>query len=304
MIFINKIADSIFWSIDLMILAIMTTTRDVGVYSFALVALKIVEPFSGGISMTIYRKIMIDGGKYGTNSRKHFRKYTESPFICYLMLNSLVLGFGILVYMVAIRIILTQYSESLLLLIILGFGYMVYASRMFLIYYLNVTNQLNKSVKIILVGAGLNALLDYFLIVNGYGIKGVAFACTFSFLFISTMIICITFKQIYGTLKSAFSFLFKICSISAILTLIIIAFYKWNVFNYAHPPSIYTKLFLGISDLIVKGLLFSIICISIYFFFFKQYQLNKELKPIISYIWYSFTSRLRMGRKTVNDGKY
>jgi len=60
----------------------------------------------------------------------------------------------------------------------------------------------------------------------------------------------------------------------------------------------------GTADFIVKGLLFSIVCVGIYFFFFKQYQLHKELKPIISYVWYSFTNRLKMDKKTVYEGKY
>ena len=303
MLFINKIAGNIFWSVDLIILGAMMTTRDVGLYSFALIALRIVEPFSAGINLTIYRKIMIESGKYGIDSRAHFRKYIESPFICYLILNSLVLGFGILVYMLAIRLILTQYSESLLLIIILGFGYMIYASRVFLSFYLNVTNQLNKIFGIILIGLVLNASLDYFLIVNGYGIKGVAFACSLSFLFISAMLIGISFKQIYGNLKSAFSFLFKICLISAILMGVISIFSIWNVFDYTSISSIYTRFLWGTADLVLKALIFSAFCIGIYFLFFNKYRLYEELKPIISYVWYSFTGRLKMD-KTAYKEKY
>ncbi len=145
---------------------------------------------------------------------------------------------------------------------------------------------------IITTGMGLNILLDYFLILNGYGIKGVAFACSFSFLFISTMIISVSLKQIYGSIKHALSFLFKICFISAILTGIIFAFNKFNAFNYTSLSSIYSQLLWGTADFIVKGLLFLLVCVGIYFFFFKQYKIHKELKPIISYVWHSFAARL------------
>jgi O-antigen/teichoic acid export membrane protein len=304
MIFINNISDSIFWSVGLMILAAMLTTRDVGLYSIALAAMMIVEPFTQAVNMTVYRKIMLDGGKYGTDSPKHFRKYTEGLLAIYIMFTSLILGLFILLYMVVIRTILTEYIDSLPLMIILAFGYMIYTSRVFLSFYLNVTNQLKKRLAIIIAGLGLNVLLAYVLIINGYGIKGVAFACSFSFLFISVLIIGISFKQIYGTLKSAFSIIFKICSISAILMGIISAFSRWEVIKYTSQLSIYSKVLWGMADLIVKGFIFSLVCVGIYFLFFKQYKLYKELKPIVSYVWYSFTNRLKTDKKIVYEGKY
>ena len=302
MIFINNISDSIFWSVGLMILAAMLTTRDVGLYSIALAAMMIVEPFTQAVNMTVYRKIMLDGGKYGTDSPKHFRKYTEGLLVIYIMLTSLILGLFILLYMLVVRTILTEYIDSLPIMIILAFGYMVYTSRIFLSFYLNVTNQLQKRLVIIMIGLGLNALLAYVLIINGYGIRGVAFACSFSFIFISSSIIIVSFKQIYGTIKSASSFLIKISSISAILTGIMIAFYKWNVFDYDYLTVIYSRVLWGTADLTVKGLLFSIVCVGIYFLFFKKYQLYKELKPIISYVWLSFTNRLKRDQKTAYEG--
>jgi O-antigen/teichoic acid export membrane protein len=204
--------------------------------------------------------------------------------------------------MLVVRTILTEYIDSLPIMIILAFGYMVYTSRIFLSFYLNVTNQLQKRLVIIMIGLGLNALLAYVLIINGYGIRGVAFACSFSFIFISGSIIIVSFKQIYGTIKSASSFLIKIFSISAILTGIMIAFYKWNVFDYDYLTVIYSRVLWGTADLTVKGLLFSIVCVGIYFLFFKKYQLYKELKPIISYVWLSFTNRLKRDQKTAYEG--
>lgn len=294
MVFINGISDSIFWSIDLIVLTAMMTTREVGLYSISLAAIRIVEPFSQAINMTVYRKIMIEGGKFGTASKQHFRKYTEGLFVGYLMLNSLILGLGILLYMLAIKIILTKYTESIPVMIILVFGFMIYTSRIFPSYYLNVTDQLNKRLIIIITGMGINIVLDYLLIINGYGIRGVAFACSFSFLFISVMIIGISFKQIYGEIRYAISFLFKICLISAILTGIIVAFNKLNVFNYTYLSSIYTKLLWGTADFLIKGLIFALICVGIYFLFFKQYQLNKELKPIMFYVWHSLANKLKI----------
>jgi len=294
MIFINDISESLFWSVDLIILAAMLTTRDVGIYSIALGAMMIVGPFSQAVNMTVYRKIMYEGGKYGLDSHKHFRKYTEGLLALYVMFTSLILGLFILLYMMIIRTILTEYIESLPLIIILAFGYMVYTSRVFLSFYLNVTNQLEKRLIIIMTGLGLNALLDYILIAKGYGIKGVAFACSLSFLFISIMIIGVSFKQIYGDIKHALSFFSKICFISAILIGIIFVSENLNAFNYAHLGSTIPKLLLGIADFMVKGMIFSLSCIGIYLLFFKNYRLYEELRPIISYVVNSVLWRFKI----------
>ena len=303
MIFVNRISESLFWSVDLMIIAAMMTIRDVGIYTIALAAMKIVEPFSQAVNMIVYRKMMVDSGKYDLAPGKHFRKYTEGLFVLYLMFNSVVIGLGILIYMLIIRTILTRYADSLPIMIILAFGYMIYTSRIFLSFYLNVTDQLKKRLEIILIGLGINAFLDYILIVNGWGIKGVAFACSFSFLFISASIIILSLRQIYGTIQSALFFLFKIIAISAILTLVILVFYEWNVISYAHLPSYYTKILWGTADLMMKGLAFSIACIAAYFLGFKQYQLHQELKPIGSYVWSSVIGRLKVSKNSVVGSK-
>ncbi len=112
-IFINAISDSIFWSIDLVMISALMTTTHVGLYNIALAAIRVVEPFSQAVNMIVYRKIMLEGGKYGISSRKHFRKYTEGLFVSYLMFNSIILGLAIILYMMAVRIILTKYLESL-----------------------------------------------------------------------------------------------------------------------------------------------------------------------------------------------
>ena len=297
MVFINQIYENIFWSVDLMIIAAMMTTADVGLYSIALGVLTLAQPFSQGVAMKVYRKIMVDGGKYDDSSREHYRKYTESIYVSYLLLNSLIIGLAILAYILAIRILLTQYTDSILIMIILGFGYFVYTSRIFPGFYLNVTDQLHKRLIIFVAGIGLNALLDYLLIVAGYGKEGVAIACSFSFLFITVLILSISFKQIYGNVRSALFFLLKLCSASAVLSGILIISYKWNVIEYAFLPNIYSKILWGLADFTIKGSIFIVFCFGSYFLFFKRYNLYRELKPIFSYAGNQILGRLRANEK-------
>jgi len=283
-IFVSKLSESIFWSIDMIILTAMTVTSSVGLYSFALKAIGLGETFTRGINMTVFRKMMVDGGKHGVTSKEHFKKYTEHHFVLYLMFHSLILGGGILIYSLIIRTLLPKYFESLPVIIILGFGYLIYSSRGFMNAYLNVTNQLFKWLFIILCGLGINVALDIFLILKGYGIQGVAFACSFSFIFIAFLIIGISFSQIYGSIKTALCILFKILAIAVILMGIIFVFSKWDIFDFTSILSSTGQILWGFADLIIKGLIFSLVCFSIFFLSFPKYRLHKEIKPIFQYI--------------------
>ena len=299
MIFINKISESLFWGVDLMIIAAMMTTRDVGLYSIALAGMMIGAPFSQAINMTVYRNMMVDGGRFGMAPGKRFQKYFEGNFVIYLLFNSLLLGLGILIYMLLIRTILVKYTESLPIMIILGFGYMIYTSRIFLSIYMNVTNQLQKRLGIIMFGLGINALMDYLAIFWGYGKIGVACACSASFILIAASIIIVSLRQIYNSIIAALLFLLKIVMIAVILTGVIFVSYQWNVFDYAYLPSIYSKLLWGTVDLMVKGLIFSTVCFVLFLSFFRKYRLMEQLKPIISYSWSSVVKRLNVRKNSV-----
>lgn len=243
------------------------------------------EAFSEGINMAVYRKIMIDGGKYGIESKSYFRKYTEAPFILYLALNSVVLGVGILIYILPVKVFLDRFLPSFTPLIILGFGYMIYTTRTFLNFYLNVTDQLHKWLKIILLGLGLNVVLDYSLLASGYGLSWVAGACSFSFLFVSAMTIVLSFNQIYGKKGYAIGFIIKISLISGILVALIAVFNRWNVFAFPSLSNITSQLIWGSADMIIKATMLTLICAGAYLTLFKEFELHKELKPILSYLW-------------------
>jgi O-antigen/teichoic acid export membrane protein len=291
-LFINELSKSLFWNVDVMVLTAMTATTTVGIYSMALNTLGTADPLSQAINMTIYRKILVEGGKFGPAIKTHFRKYAESLLAGYLMLNSVILGCAILFYMFIIRTILTKYTESIPLMIILSFGYLVYISRTFFSYYLNVTNQLFKWMGIVLGGLGLNAVLDFIVLKLGYGLRGVAVSCSFSFLFIAILILGISLNQIYGTAKNAIALLAKIVLSSALLMGVLSACSRWNLKNYPTLPNVDQQILWGIVDLASKGILFSGLAVLLFSLIFKRDQPHRELKPVIGYIWSSFSQNI------------
>lgn len=302
-LFVNKLSESVFWNVDVIVLTAMTATRTVGLYTMALNTMGTAEPFSQAINMTVYRKILVDGGKHGVAVKSHFKKYAESYLPGYLMFNSIILGCAILFYRFIIRTILTQYTESLFLMIILGFGYLIYISRTFFTYYLNVTNQLFKWFSIVLAGLSLNALLDYFAIKQGYGLRGVAVACTISFVFIALFILALSLKQIYGTIRSAVALLSKIILASSILMGIILACSRWNFINYPDLPDKKSLVLSGIIDLGMKGIVFSVISVGLFSLIFRQSHAYKEFRAAVSYMWASFIEGIRLRKKSATEAK-
>ncbi|KKM73615.1 hypothetical protein LCGC14_1408720, partial [marine sediment metagenome] len=299
LIFINKISDNLLLSIGVILLTSMTSAKFVGLYTMALgIVMAKKVPFAQAVGMTVYRKIMIESGKYGTENKYHFRKYAEKYSALFLLFNCLYLGCMILFYMIIIRIFLEEYRESLPLMLILFFGYVIYISRVFPSYYLNVTNQLHKRLFAIFTGACLNAILSYISILKGYGITGVSVACSLSFIIVSVTIISISFKQIYNDAKPFLYYLLKLFLISTVLTAILVFFYNWNFFDYNFIQNTFNKILIGTIDLIIKGLIFSILCFSIFLALFAKYRLINEIKPILFYAGNSIMKIFKIKRKS------
>lgn len=296
-IFVNNISESLFWGVGLLVLSALLSSREVGLYSFALGSLRVVEGFVEGINMTIYRKMMLDGGKYGTAEKSIFRKYTEGLLASYLLLNSFIIGSSVLFYVVTIKIVLREYAASIPAMIVLAVGYIVYTSRIILTVYLNVTDQLQKRLVIILAALGLNAAMVFASLKLGLGIVGVAASCSFNFILIAVWILGLALRQIHGSVKFAVLYAARILGISALQAGTLYLLSRWVLFAYADGLSIWTKILFGAAELAVKGGLFGLLCVGAFFFFFKHFDLYGEMKPIIQFIWHSVFKKLRSGAK-------
>jgi O-antigen/teichoic acid export membrane protein len=299
MIFMNSISEGLFMSVGLMIIAAMLTTKEVGLYSLALgITMAKKVPFASPLNMLVYRKMMVEAGRNSIEEPGHFRKYNEKLLALYLLFHGLVLGCMLLLYVLIINTVLANYEESLPLMLILYFGYLIYVSRFFLSIFLDATDQLHKKLVIILVGLGLNALLSYISIAKGYGITGVSAACSLSFVLNATIVILISFRQIYGNILHGIAVVLKVFLISGLLTGILTFFYSWDVFHYTQREKLYARLSWGTADLGVKGIVFSVLCVSVFLALFRDYHLFKEITAILSYMYHSIMKRLKIRQRS------
>lgn len=197
LLFINKISEDLFWSVDIIIISSLLTRTDVGYYSFALSAIAFITPIAGAINNVVFRDMLIKGGQKGQKDIQHLERYVKEPLICYLLLSHLLLGLGVLSFITLVYLFLPNYLNSIPIIHILSIGYMAYLSRYFSSFFLNVTNQLPRIFLIYKIGIITNGLLDYIAIQIGYGIEGVALACTFAFFLTSNLMLTLNHHQIY-----------------------------------------------------------------------------------------------------------
>lgn len=291
---INSLAENLFWSVDLVIISVFMAHEQVGLYSYALVAINLAAPFIGSIDMVVLRKMLVATGKHGYASKDIYKRYTEGALISYLFLTSSVTGLGVLLYLLIIRTFLSDYLASIPIMIILSSGYIVYSARYFLISYLTATNQLQKRFIILLTGLAANALFDVIVIKSGYGLKGVAVVCSVSFVLITSQLVFLSFSQIYGSLKPGCFFISKIVGISAALMGVLFCADRWFLLPYRAGTA--RNIAIGLVDSGLKAVIYLSVCFLLYRILFWKHDPMNEIKPFVEHLKKSFGGSSKLGK--------
>lgn len=279
-VFVNKVSDTLFWSVDLLVITVLMTPADVGVYNLALSALLIVTPFLGGINQTVYFKIMRDTGAHGGGDPRRYVRYAEAPLVCYMLATSLALGAVTLAWMLVARLVLPAYAASVEPLVILGGGYVIYSSMLFMKYYLDATSQLLRRFPIIAGAFAVNAALDAGAIALGYGLVGVAWASASTFAMTALVVLFMCFNQIYGSYRPALSFMARTVMVAG-GGATFLAFARQPLLGGA--DSVVAEWVWGIGDLAIKLLVYTAVCVAGYLVCFRRYRIETELLPLLRY---------------------
>ena len=283
-VFINKVSDTLFWSVDLLVIWWLMTPAEVGVYNLALSALLIVTPFLGGINQTVYFKIMRDTGTHGAGDHRRYARYTEAPLVCYMLATSLALGAVTLTWMLVVRLVLPGYASSVEPLVILGGGYMIYSSMLFMKYYLDATGQLLRRFPIIAGAFVVNGVLDATAITLGFGLNGVAWASAATFAVTALAILVLCFGQIHGSWRPAVGFLARTVAISGACTAFLWFAASPFIGDTAGSWSELRPWAWGMADLALKAVLYAGLCVGAYFACFRSYHIETELAPLLRYV--------------------
>ena len=291
LLFINKIAGSLFWNIDIMIIGLLMTKSDIGYYSISLGLFISLGVFSRAIGMHMRRKILMKSELNMPIQKKY--GFIISNNSLYLLYITMIFGSFSLIYISMIDTILTEYQPAKILIVILSFGYTIFVSKSWFSNYMDASNQLVKRLMIVLLGLVINAVLDYALISNGYGLMGVAFACVLGFITIAYLISFISLAQIKNNRWAALFYLIRHFTVTVILSLIIFYFSVNNLLNgfsfgLNNVYSLYVYTFL---NTFIEISIFCIACIFLYPIIFKEDKIINKLYFYLNPLFSSYKNK-------------
>jgi len=283
-LYVNNVMEGLFMSIGTIVTASMMSPDAVGLYAFAaVVAAGSNVPFSDGFVIIMRRKMLVEVGQFGSETKTHFRKYLEKYYVLYSLMMSFFIGNLIILYFHVVNWYLPKFKESLVVLLVLFAGYMVYGSRVILLNYLNATSQLSKRSAALVAGLLVNATLSYTFVSMGYGILGVAAACSVSFVVISVGLIFTVYGQVIGQPRYTWMFLARLFLVSAILTTILVLFYYWTVVGVDVAGGWVPQVRAAI-ETILRGIAFSTACLGVHLILFPKFGVWDELKDVAGHM--------------------
>lgn len=286
LMYVNKIIDGVFMSIAIILAGRYLSTGEVGVLGFALGFASIKKvPFARIFSVTINRKMALDGGEYGLDDRTRFARFFGTPYVIYLFILSLLIGAMVIFYAAAVNLFLPEFEDAIPILQILFFALVFYNARYFAYSYINVTRQMNTRTLILAIGAVINVVLGYAAIKAGYGVQGVAVSVAVAMLVISIHTIVFTFGQVFERRWAAVSFLVRLLLIAAALTAILSASIHYSWLGWESIASGLTKYLVAFIELAVEGGIFAVASLLLHIALFPEEGVFAEVKRLSRYVW-------------------
>lgn len=296
-VFINKMADSIFWTIDTTIIAVLLLPRELGLYVFALGVVASSISLSGIFTMMMYRHMLNKRGELGLNEGRGFLKeYLENPMAGYITLNTIFIVLAYFLCIFVVNLFLHQFTASLNCLTILALGQIFFVAATVPSICMNVSDQLDKRFVITVVGLGLNAVLDIIFIKSGYGIVGVAWASTISFFAFGTFIIFLVRRQVYGNLKDPVLFLIKFLSITFLTIFLMYLLQDRQLVSSSQYLSVWLQIIFSLLDAALKIIIVSGFVLAGYFITFRKQGLLLDCRMAVTYLLTEFKNRFSLLR--------
>jgi O-antigen/teichoic acid export membrane protein len=299
LIYLNNVSGKLLWSIDLLLITIFLSLTEVGIYGVALGAVKIATNFSNSANKPILRRINIERGKYGLNNLQWLRPYFEKPLTVYMFYSCLWIGLLCISYIWLIEYYLTEYTYSIVPLLILSAGGMIYSSMPIFGFFISVTGRFKVMIISKLCFVFFNLILDTILIKFGYGINSVAIVSSLSYAFYIIFITIYVFKQVYDDpMTKVAGFLLRVFTHSLFLIAFIISYY--SVIN---GETVEQNPVIKIPELVIVNASYVILLISSFSSIFMKQRIHREFWSITKTILDGFILFIKKKRSTINAAR-
>jgi O-antigen/teichoic acid export membrane protein len=282
LIYLNNVSGKLLWSIDLLLIVIFLSVKDVGLYGVALSAVKVANKFTSSANKPILRRINVERGKNGLNDLRWLRPYFKKPMTVYMFYSCLWTGLLCISYIWLIHCYLTAYTHSIIPIIVLSAGGMIYSSMPIYGFYISVTEQFKLMIISKLCFICFNVIFDTLAIKLGYGINGVAVVSSVSYLLYITFITIYILRQVYKRpFKKVAVTMMRIFTITGLLIIFIIGYYLLikEVETVQNPVNKIPELFL------VNSCYFILVLTGFSTVFLKQ-KIHREIVSIVKIIIY------------------
>jgi len=294
-LFANRIADGIFWTIDITVIAFFLSPKDVGYYGFALGIVGSATIFVSMFTMMLYRHMLQDRARQkGKLNFDFMKQYLDNPMSGLLLVSTLYLVSAIFGATLIVELFLPKYREVIACLPILGVGQIFFLAAMIPSICMNVGDKLELRLVFTVIGLCLNAVLDIFLIKAGFGIVGAAWASTISFGIYAASIIIWIRHQVYGNILEPIVFITKLVCMSLVVFYMVLFFQNKVLLSFITSLGGNLGLTLKIIDVGLKTILIWGAALVGYFTLFHKQKLFEECLEAAKYLIFSTFKKVRL----------
>ncbi len=159
----------------LTVVAAMASVEYLGLFGMAMGALVMTDALMRPLYTVIHRQALVERGRLGSTDMAFLRRCWQRPFVMSVFLSALSAGAIFFVYQAGVTLFLPDFSDSLILLQILLFGFLFEKVARFGLMSLSVLGRLWQTAFIQFALVPFHILLTFFL-VREFGTTGAAIA--------------------------------------------------------------------------------------------------------------------------------
>lgn len=286
-LFVNKLADTIFWTIDTTIIAVFLTPTHVGIYGFGLGIVLLATSFTDILNSMIYRQMLDKKGKSRNPGDLGFlESYLGTPLASYLLFNTTLAIFLYFICNLIVNLFLKKYAAVLSVLHILVLGQIFFAASKIPYACLNVGDQLRRRLWVTIGCIILNGVLDVaFIQKAGLGIEGAAWASGISFFVYSSILVIMVMGRVHGSKMRGIVFMTKFIALTLTAYIPLILLKSRFIIDYLPYGATPAGIGAGAIDVLIKAALTLCLPIVGYLWLFKEFRLAQECRTLFRYFF-------------------
>ena len=271
-LYFNGLNESILISSGIIISSYYFNKVDAGIFAYAAsIAISNKVPFNAIINIYLRRMTLLKGGD------DYIKKILKKPLSQYLLLNSLVIGYTIIIFLNVVQYILLEFSESANIMLILYFGYNVFLSQNIHKNYIDLKGKflyLSFSSMLSILFILLLCTMSYFS--SNLNLKFLPYICISGFILNGIINHYLCHKMIGFSIKKSILKSIKIISVLTLSWILLYSTSSHNFFEISTEPSFgnYLIIFFNCS---LQLLIFTIFNLINFKFFYSSQRIFIDL---------------------------